>query len=404
MKRDRIHIKSAAGVFGKYIIISGTLMFVLLVVLALAFPRPWFEERLGSSAKPFEPYRLPHIREEKSKLFNFFYCTDRVATAPEISLLSHGAELADELRLGSFQIHLASKRDLRGNNPGKWSGIEVRQLQALDEETFFSQLQEAVETSPHKSLAVLVFGYKNSFRNALLKGGKLAVSVDIHTPFLVFDWPADQALGIGGYKRAFSFAKRSGAFLGELLAAIIQRIKPQKLWIGGGSLGTQVICDAFTQMMTHADLADPEKEFDHVFLAAPDVGDDEFNEQFKDEIAALARAVTVYVSSDDKALLLSEWIHGKKRLGRSRAEKQGQFEEMIDLLELETKGAKEITVIDVTPVNRATLGHTFYVESSEFFDDIYQRLMNPHPVESRRLYRTNYSDGVFYWIMRDDEE
>jgi len=30
------------------------------------------------------------------------------------------------------------------------------------------------------------------------------------------------------------------------------------------------------------------------------VGDDEFNAQFKDEIAALARAVTVYVSSDEQ--------------------------------------------------------------------------------------------------------
>jgi esterase/lipase superfamily enzyme len=404
MKRDRIHIKSAAGASGRFIIISGTLVFIFVVVLALTFAGPWFEERLGSCAKPFEPYRLPHIKEEKSKICNFFYCTDRGVTASEDPLLSYGAAFSDELRLGTFKIYLASRRDLRGNNPGKWSGIEVRHVQELPEETFFSQLRDAVESSPHRSLAVLVFGYGNSFGDALLKGGKLAVSVDIHTPFLVFDWPADQGLGVGGYKRAFSFAKRSGAFLGELLAAIIRSIKPHKLWIGGGSLGTQVICNAFTQMMTHADLADREKEIDHVFLAAPDVGDGEFNEQFKDEIAALARAVTVYVSSDDKALLLSEWIHGKKRLGRSRAEKQEQFQEMVDLLELETKGAEEITVIDVTPVNRATLGHTFYVESSEFFDDIYQRLMNPHPVEARRLYRTNYSDGVAYWIMRDDEE
>ena len=148
----------------------------------------------------------------------------------------------------------------------------------------------------------------------------------------------------------------------------------------------------------------PDKEIDHVFLAAPDVDDDEFNSQFKDEIAALARAVTVYVSSDDKALLLSEWIHGGKRLGRTRAEKQEQFKEMIDLLELEAKGAEEITVIDVSPINRATLGHTFYIESSKFYDDLYQRMLNTHPVRARRLYRTDYRDGTAYWIMRDDEE
>ena len=77
---------------------------------------------------------------------------------------------------------------------------------------------------------------------------------------------------------------------------------------------------------------------------------------------------------------------------------------MIDLLELEANGAKEITVIDVSPINRAALGNTFYIESSEFYDDIYQRLRNPQTMNSRRLYPTHYRDNTVYWIMQDDEE
>ena len=383
MKRDQRQIKFAVGVSGKCIIVSGMLMLVLLLLPALSGCKPSFNERLVGCANLFETYRMPHTQKEESKIFNFFYCTDRGVTASENPLLSYGTDFADELRLGTFKVHLAPERDLRGNNPNKWSGIEVRNVRALQEETFFRQLQYAVESSPQNSLAVLVFGYRNSFKDTLLKGSKLAVSVDIHTPFLIFDWPSDQSLGIGGYKKAFSFAERSGVFLGELMAAVIQRVKPKRLWLGGGSLGAQVVCSAFGQMMTHADLADREKEIDHVFLAAPDVGDDEFNARFKDEVAALAHAVTVYVSSDDKALLLSEWIHGEKRLGRTRAEKQEQFEEMIDLLELEAKGAEGITVIDVSPVNRATLGHTFYIESSEFYDDLYQRPAECSPCKSQ---------------------
>ncbi|MCF8129927.1 MAG: alpha/beta hydrolase [Deltaproteobacteria bacterium] len=404
MKRDKRKIKFAVGISGKSIIVSEMLMLALLLVPALAGCRFSSEERLVKRSNLFETYRMPYVKEEEKKIFNFFYCTDRGTIESEDPLLSYGTELTEELRLGTFKVHLSPERDLRGDDPDNWSGIEVRNVQALQEETFFGKLQYAVESSPHKSLAVLVFGYRNSFEDALLKGGKLAVNLDIHTPFLIFDWPADQGLGFGGYKKAFSFAERSGVFLGELLANIIRRIKPQKLWLGGGSLGSQVICNAFAQMMTHPDLADREKEIDHVFLAAPDVADDEFNAQFKDEIAALARAVTVYVSSDDKALLLSEWIHGQKRLGRTRPEKQEQFEEMIDLLELEAKGAEEITVIDVSPINRATLGHTFYIESSEFYDDLYRRLLNTNPEKARRLYRTDYRDGAAYWIMRDDEE
>ena len=403
MKRDKRKIKLAVGSFGKCIIVLGTLSFFLLFMVLLGCG-PSSQKRLEKCSKLFEACRMPHIKDERTKIFDFFYCTDRGAKTSEDPLLSYGPDFAEELRLGTFKIHLAYDRDLRGNNPEKWTGIGVRKVKELREEAFFGQLRNAVESSPHHSLAVLVFGYRNSFSDALLKGGKLAVKVDINTPFLVFDWPADQGLGIGGYKKAFSFAKRSGVLLGELLATIIRRISPEKLWLGGGSLGTQVICNAFGQMMTHADLADRDKEIDHVFLAAPDVGDDEFNAQFKDEIAALANAVTVYVSSNDKALLLSDWIHGDKRLGRTRGGKQEQFNEMINLLELEAKGAEGITVIDVSQVNRATLGHTFYIESSEFYDDLYRRLTYTHPVKARRLYRTDYREGSTYWIMRDDEE
>jgi len=404
MKREKGQIKFSVGLSGKFLIIPVRLIFLLLFLIMSVSCKPSSQERVEKSVKLFESYRMPYAQEGKNKVFNFFYCTNRTITESGDPLLSYGSEPGNAIRLGTFNVYLAPKRNVRGNNPNNWSGIEVRNVHELDEKTFFSRLQYAVESSPHNSLAILVFGYRNPFRNALLKGAKLTFSIDINSPVLVFDWPADQGLGVSGYKKAFSFARESGAPLGELISAIIDRIKPQRLWLGGGSLGAQVICNALSQMMAHSNLADGEKEIDHVFLAAPDVGDDEFDLQFKHEVAALTKDVTVYVSSDDKALLLSGWIHGEKRLGRTRAEKQKQFEEMIDLLELEAEGAEEITVIDVTPINQATLGHTFYIESSEFYDDLYQRLLDTPPIEARRLYRTNYRDGVFYWILRDDEE
>ncbi|MCF8126952.1 MAG: alpha/beta hydrolase [Deltaproteobacteria bacterium] len=401
MKTSKVQIKFAMGVSGKFIVVSGVLMIVWLFVLTATGCMP---SRVKERGEFFDPHRLPSTKEERNKIFKFFYCTDRTVTDAGDPQLSYGTELADEIRLGTFELLLAPERDLRGNNPDKWAGIEARNIHESGVDTFFNQLGHAVESSPQRSLVILVFGYRNSFRDTLLKTGKLAVSVDINTPYLVFDWPADQRLANRGHEKAFSYAKKSGYLLGELITAIIEKIKPQKLWLGGGSMGAQTICNAFRQMMTHHDLADPEKEIDHVFLAAPDVGVNEFDSRFKDAISALAKAVTVYVSSNDRALLLSQWIHGEKRLGQARTKKQEQLEEMIDLLDLEATGAKEITVIDVSPINRATLGHTFYIESSEFYDDLYQRLRNPRTVNARRLYPTHYRDNAVYWIMQDDEE
>jgi len=404
MKRGKAQIKFSKAVSGALGRVLVRLILVLCFLIVSVACKPSPPEGVEEVVKLFESYRMPFAKEEKNKVFDFFYFSNRSVTESADPLLSYGSAIGDEIRLGTFKISLAPKRNLRGNNPNKWSGIEVKDLAELRKEDFLNQLQRAVESSPNHSLAILVFGYRNPFKNALLKGAKLAFSVDINTPVVIFDWPADQPLGVGGYKKAFSFAKESGVPLGEFIATVIDRIRPQRLWLGGGSLGTQVICNAFSHMMTIPALADYEKEIDHVFLAAPDVGDDEFDGQFKQEVAALTKDVTVYVASDDKALLLSGWIHGGKRLGRTRAEKQKQLEEMIDLLELKAEGAEEITVIDMTPINRATLGHTFYIESSEFYDDLYQRLLDTPPIEARRLYRTNYRNGVVYWILRDDEE
>lgn len=366
--------------------------------------KPLSQEKPSNLAKLFEPFRIPHTEKGESKVFNFFYATTRKAKESEDPLIPYGSDLDEQLRSGMFKIQLFPKRNLKGNSPNKWKGIKVMELQEQQEDVFFDQLQNAVESSPYNSLFIVVFGYRNTFSSAVLKTAKLSLRVDLNTPVLVFDWPGDQTLSVSGYNRAFSFAKKSGSHLGELISTIIDRVKPKKLWLGGGSLGTQVICNAFAQMMKHTDLADREPEIDHVILAAPDVGDDEFERQFKDEIAALSKKLTAYVAADDKALLLSGWVHGGSRLGKSRTEGQEQFEEMIDLLELKEEGAKNITVIDITPVNRATLGHTFYVESSEFFDDVYQRLMFDSEMVGRRLYRKNYAKGVSYWVLRDDGE
>ena len=63
-------------------------------------------------------------------------------------------------------------------------------------------------------------------------------------------------------------------------------------------------------------LGDAEKEIAHVVLAAPDVAQDEFDEKFAAQIRQLSKHLTVYVSSTDQALLLSQWINRRSRVGR----------------------------------------------------------------------------------------
>jgi hypothetical protein len=162
-----------------------------------------------------------------------------------------------------------------------------------------------------------VNGFRERFPSALRKTAFLSHVLDINSPVLVFDWPGDQGSTPRGYRRAQRVAGESGAELAQTLGLIIRQVQPERLWLVANSMGGEVVVHAFSILYREADLADAEVEIEDVVLTAPDVDRVEFNNQFKQEIAALARNLTVYVSSNDRALLISRVINRGRRLGEA---------------------------------------------------------------------------------------
>src|SRR5262249_30344993 len=176
------------------------------------------------------------------------------------------------------------------------------------------------------------------------------------------------------------------------------------------SLGCQVVCDALAGLETQPDLIDGKAKIDHVVLSAPDVSAQAFDDKFAARIQALSRYLTAYVSSNDRALLMSHWLNGGRRLGRlaeasvppeDRAEPH-EFEEAMELLDLQTKGLKNVDVVDATPINRTRNLHHFFTDSPEFFDDLYRHLLQPENTVSRRLHVVRTQGGTNYWILWSD--
>jgi hypothetical protein len=62
-------------------------------------------------------------------------------------------------------------------------------------------------------------------------------------------------------------------------------------------------------------------------------------------------------------------------------------------------GSDQITLIDVTPVNRTINFHNFYLESPEVFNDLLLRLLNPEIPRTRVLYPIRSREGAVYWIL-----
>jgi esterase/lipase superfamily enzyme len=353
--------------------------------------------------------RLPGTPDGDMRRFRFFYATNRDTKDPE-TFNGQGSKIGSDISTGNFEVRISPYLPVE---PRVWFDTKNMQWAGQTElpaEEYLSRLREAVQASPHKSLLVIVWGYRDWFRSAALKTAYTAYALDINTPVLLFDWPGNQGDGPRGYRAAREASEQSAPDLGRVLAQLLRESGAEKIWLMGSSLGCQTIADAFTWLESHPDQMPAGAKIDHVVLSAPDVSAQCFDDKFAARIQARARHLTAYVSSNDRALLMSHWLNGGRRLGRTaevsvppeERRSEYEFEEASELLDLQAKGAKEIAVVDATPINRTRNLHHFFTDSSEFFDDLYRHLLEPENVISRRLHSVRTGQGTNYWILWGD--
>lgn len=353
--------------------------------------------------------RLPSTQEGDRRRYKFFYATNRDAN-DAATFDGRGSKLGSEVSFGTFDVLISPRTPIV---PWVWldtNYIEWAGRQALTQEQTFTRLREAVQASPNKSVLVIVWGFRDWFQSAGLKTAYTAYVLDINTPVLLVDWPGNQGEGKSGYRASVEVATKSAPDLGRVLAQVSRETGAEKVWLMGSSLGCQTICDAFAWLETQPKLFEGLPKIDHVVLSAPDVCAGAFDDKFAARIKALSEHLTAYVSSNDRALLMSHWINRGRRLGRladvstppDERTDAYQFEEAGELLDLQAKGLSDLCIVDATPVNRTRNLHHFFTDSPEFFDDLYRQLLQPENTVSRRLHTVRPGEGRTYWILWND--
>jgi esterase/lipase superfamily enzyme len=347
---------------------------------------------------------VPQLAEQGS--FQFFYASNRRPAASEGAVEDlFESERGESLSLGSFDTSIEPSLGLGMIiDSSDWflnEEIQLNRVNGLDQQTFVEQVREQVAASPHQSLLLVVHGFREAFPSALRKTAFLAHVLDVNTPVVVFDWPGDQGGSLRGYRRARGVAQASGQDLAAMLELIVDEVQPKRLWMIANSMGGQVVADAFHLLHRDGDFADSQTEFENVVLTAPDVDHEEFNQQFRQEMNDLAENVTVYVSSNDRALLASRLINRSLRLGESTLDPSnpGQVQQSAKISELLESGDNSLSLVDVTPVNRTRNFHNFSLETPEFFDDLFLRLTNEDMPQSRELYFLETPGGVRYFVL-----
>lgn len=385
------------------------LLLLILSLLGINFFRSNFTGIGPSPTRSAFAGRLPSIQDGDQRRFQFFYATNRANNDDTFN--QRGNQLGNTILTGTFEVLISPYMQVK---PFIWfdpTSMEWGGHQELLQESFNTNLKQSVEASPHKSLLIVVWGFRDWFQSAALKTAYSAYVLDINTPVLLFDWPGNQGEGHRGYAASQQMATQSGPDLGKTLASIIQNTGAENIWIMGSSLGCQTICDSLVWLSDHPELIRGKPKLAHVILSAPDVSVQAFDEIFSEAIQGLSKHLTTYVSSNDRALLMSHWLNRGRRLGRKaevltppeNRKGQYEFEEALELLQLQANGARNISVVDATPINLLRNLHHFFTDSPVFFDDLYQRLLQPDDIVSRRLHSIRIDPrGVTYWILWND--
>ena len=76
-----------------------------------------------------------------------------------------------------------------------------------------------------------------------------------------------------------------------------------------------------------------------------------------------------------------------------------QIDEAVALYNLLNPEDEVITLVDVTPINRTRNFHNFSLETPEFFDDLFLRLMHSNQVRSRSAYHVQGPTGRVYSVL-----
>ena len=226
---------------------------------------------------------------------------------------------------------------------------------------------------------IYVHGYGESFAKNCRRAALLQHRLQINGRFLLFSWPASNYLTYG---EDISDMRASVDQLNELLSLAAESIGRQRLIILAHSLGTRGVVEALKRR------DDGPPAFRKVVLVASDMRRGDFLENAQ-MLQDKADDVTVYMSDNDRVLMLSAAVNVSGRLGLAK-----EFD--IDV--------ERVHFVDVTAAGTTDIsGHMYHMFNPAVTEDL-RHLFGSQKAGIRREYRRVASQEPGFWKLEADRD
>ena len=319
-----------------------------------------------------------------------YFATDRQRSNAILGLSFNAKRARSDISFGTAQIKLKAGRRFSDD---LIKGTEITEVTTIEDDIFLNATLESIRDSGG-DLVVFVHGYNNTFADALMRSGTIAVDLADQANVLVYSWPSDGHAVRYGYDESSASSSTSNFI--NFMRQLTDVVPSERISIVAHSMGSRLVV-GFIESLQIANIDPADQRFANFVFAASDIGRLEFL-QVEDSAAnpnasalsMFADAVTIYVSEFDGALGLSSLIHSDIRVGRAARP------DMIDDEDMVTIDASLIDPVKLLKPFPFVTRHSYVFDKPEGVTDLASVLAGAMPSARTGLLPTGSNSGIWW--------
>lgn len=290
-----------------------------------------------------------------------FYATDRKPTGLQEPNEKYGGDRGT-LVLGEAEVSIPRDHRLgEVEGPSIWrleftedpeKHVVLKVASEVTPETFYKGIREKVASAPDKSAFVFVHGYNVLFKDAARRTAQMTYDLGFPGAPVFYSWPS-QGTTLG-YTIDENNVEWTRANLKKFIKDFADQSTAENIYLVAHSMGNRALTGAVKELVQEN--PDIRNRFKEIILAAPDIDAEIFKRDIVPYIVTATPTVTLYASSNDKALIASREVHGYARAGESGA------------------GLVVVNGVDTIDSSNAEtdfIGHAYYASSKSIIADMF---------------------------------
>ncbi len=329
--------------------------------------------------------------KEKDTIVDVLYGTDRKRNPKKSDWEEYYTGDRGKLQYGVAEVSIPKTHQLgKMERPKNWwiweeeetigKHVLISKLESIDSEKFVSFLRSKLSHFEKQDILIFIHGFNVTFADAIRRTAQLSYDLKFKGAPMAYSWPSRGEAS--EYMRDESSVQYTVPHLVAFLRKVIDNRGDANIHIIGHSMGTRALTNALKEISY---IYAGKHIFKNIILAAPDIDRDVFRESLLPYVSKTTDKITLYASSDDSALKLSDTLHSGERIG------QGGDDVFV---------YEGLDTIDASGIDTSLLGHSYFAEKKILVGDLKEVITKSLPPAKRKSLVEKLKAKLAYWKFR----